>query len=89
MSDRVSLQNIRSGIADVYLNNKQIGVIQRVERGEAHSDYVGKWFANLYPIKERTFVDLMNNAVVWGVTRKECLEKFDWKLRTGRLGRLQ
>ena len=51
MSDRVSLQNIRSGIADVYLNNKQIGVIQRVERGEAHSDYVGKWFANLYPIK--------------------------------------
>ena len=31
MSDRVSLQNIRLGIADIYLNNKQIGVIQRVE----------------------------------------------------------
>lgn len=45
MSDKVSLQNIRSGIADIYLNNKQIGVIQRVERGEASSEFVGKWFA--------------------------------------------
>ena len=88
MSDRVSLQNIRLGIADIYLNNKQIGVIQRVERGEASSELVGKWFANLYPLRESTFQELMNNAVAWGVTRKECLEKFDWKLRTGRLGRL-
>lgn len=89
MSDRVSLQNIRLGIADIYLNNKQIGVIQRVERGEASSELVGKWFANLYPLRESTLQELMNNAVSWGVTRKECLEKFDWKLRTGRLGRLQ
>ena len=89
MSDRVSLQNIRLGIADIYLNNKQIGVIQRVERGEASSEFVGKWFANIYPFRESTFQELMNNAVAWGVTRKECLDKFDWKLRTGRLGRLQ
>lgn len=83
------MQNIQSGIADIYLNRRQISVIQRVELGEAHPDYVGKWFANLYPIKENTFAELMNNAVAWGVTRKECLEKFDWKLRTGRLGRPQ
>lgn len=55
MSDRVSLQNIRAGIADIYLNNKQIGVLQRVERGEASSEFVGKWFANIYPLRESTF----------------------------------
>ena len=76
MSDQVSLQNIRPGIADIYLNNKQIGVIQRVERGEASSEFVGKWFANIYPLRESTFQELMNNAVAWGVTRKECLREF-------------
>ena len=76
MSDRVSLQNIRSGIADIYLNNKQLGVLQRVERGEASAEFVGKWFANLYPLRESTFQELMKNAVAWGVTRKECLSEF-------------
>lgn len=41
------------------------------------------------PVRERDLLELLNNAVAWGVTRKECLEQFDWKLRTGRLGRLQ
>lgn len=81
------LHNISKGIADVYVNNKQIAVTRRVEYGEADEVFVGKWFVNLVPYDgERSLQELMINAIAWGNTRDECLFNFiSWCLSTGYL----
>ena len=78
------LHNVSKGIADVYVNNKQIAVTRRVEYGEADEVFVGKWFINLVPYHERNLQELMVTAVAWGNTRKECLDNFiTWCLSNG------